>query len=175
MDIALLLYYTLGQHTVNNKWSNYFKASYDMISWHKKYEDLEIEKKKKKEIGAQQALLWLVFRFPGPVARLEARLPWYSDRVACSILGSGKTSFRGDRSCNHFYGHSLPTADSSRAVSCRLLAKGYAISTGYSLWKPDSVVRFTEAPMCLRSPATLKSISSPSSSSSSSSSSFSRV
>ena len=33
------------------------------------------------------------------------------------VRSSGPTTFfRGDWSCNHFFGHSLPSADSSRAV-----------------------------------------------------------
>ena len=51
---------------------------------------------------------------PGPVARSDARLPGMRT-VAGSIMDLG-TFFCLDWSWNHFYDHSLPTADSSRAV-----------------------------------------------------------
>ena len=52
---------------------------------------------------------------PSPVAWSDARPPGIQ-MAEGSFLRSGKIFFRGDWSWNNFYGHSLPTADSSRAV-----------------------------------------------------------
>ena len=54
-------------------------------------------------------------RARGLVARLDACLPGIQ-MVAGLIVLFGKTFFRQNWSWNHFCGHSLPTADSSRAV-----------------------------------------------------------
>ena len=58
---------------------------------------------------------------PGKVA-LSAAPPPGIQMVVGSILRSSKTLFHGDRSWNHFYGHFLPTADSSKG-SCRMCTK----------------------------------------------------
>ena len=50
-----------------------------------------------------------------PVARSDARPP----SIETWVRSSGpKIFFRGDRSCSHFYGHSLHAADSSMTVVC---------------------------------------------------------
>ena len=57
---------------------------------------------------------WPKFSLPGPVARWDVHLTCIQE-VAGSLLWSGNIlSWRW--SWNHFYGHSLLTADSSRAV-----------------------------------------------------------
>ena len=52
---------------------------------------------------------------PASVAQLDAR-PTGGQEVAGSSPAGSATFFRGDLIMKFFYGHSLPSADSSRAV-----------------------------------------------------------
>ena len=48
------------------------------------------------------------------VAQLDARTS--DQEVACSTPAMSATFFHGDRSSDIFYGHSLPSTDSRRAI-----------------------------------------------------------
>ena len=83
--------------------------------------------------------------WPGLVAHLDARPPGIQ-MVTGSILRSSKTFFHEDWSQNHFYGHSLPTTDSSRtAVSYSRKAVHQVLVNHSGLSLPrKSVVRLTD-------------------------------
>ena len=81
---------------------------------------------------------------PGAVARLDACPPgmW---TVASSILTSGKTFFRWDWSWKHFYDHSLPSADSRRAVVSYWRKNGHWVLVNCLGGLPrNSVARLTD-------------------------------
>ena len=81
----------------------------------------------------------------GTVARSDARPPCMR-MVSGSIIESGPAIFfRWDWSWNHFYGHPLPTAESSRAVASYWRKDVYFVLVNRSGSLPrNSVVRLTD-------------------------------
>ena len=89
-----------------------------LVAGHKNLKNLDTPKNCRNypKIRNKVALPWcndLLIMKPGPVAWSDAHPPG----MRFTVRSSGPTTFfRGDCSWNHFYGNSLPTADSSRAV-----------------------------------------------------------
>ena len=67
------------------------------------------------DVTVHQILIEIYFFKPALVAQLDAR-PTGDQTVAGSTPAGAAAFFRGDWSGNIFYGHSLPSADSRRAV-----------------------------------------------------------